>query len=339
MNKKILIVAPHGLGDAIMTCQAIAALLQHTECFFLVGDKVTSNLIKFITNTPSDRIFVLNNNSRYSLFQLARLWLELFKKRFDGSICQYGVSSTHYSLLTFILMIKVRVGWGGRLSFLNSFNLASCDLHKVDATMMMVKELSYKLEICVSDFIPVSNSVANNTRGGIILGISSFEDEKHKRWPLDKFSKLCMLIHRDFPGVKITIVGSALEKDYGEALVRMSSIPDLENACGLYSIEETCNLIQSSALVIANCNAISHIAGYFNVPTIGLYGPTDPFVTGPISKKLIPIRTTSTCAPCYSQRFSRGCDHPTCMDKILHADVYQAVLKILMSDEKNASSC
>lgn len=339
MKKKILIVAPHGLGDAIMTCQATAELLQHSECYFLVSDRVTSNLIKHITNTPGDKIYILNNNFRISLFKLFRLWFELFKKRFDGSICQYGVSPAQYALLSSFLMIRVRVGWIGRLSSLNSLNLDPGNLHKLDATMMMVKALAAKLKIRLSNFIPVATGARNNVKGDIVLGISSFEDEKHKRWPLSKFSQLCNLIHRDFPGVKIVIIGSAQEKEYGDELLRITGISDLQNACGLYSIEESCDRIRNSALVIANCNAISHIAGYFNVPTIGLYGPTDPSITGPVSKKLISIRTTSSCAPCYSSIFSRGCANPTCMDQIHLANVYQSVRQILISNDKIAASC
>lgn len=332
MKKRILIVAPHGIGDAVMTCQAVRGLLQHSDCFFLVGDRATSNLIVHITGITSDKIFLLGNGHSRPLLQLGRLWVELFKKHFDGSICQYGVSPARYALLTFFLMVRVRLGWVGRLSLLNSLNFSTGGLHKVEATKMMVRAITDILKIHDSNAKSINTDIRVGLKDGIVLGISSFEGEKHKRWPLERFSQLCKLIYRDFPEVRLIIIGSAEERAYADNLIRIADVPSIQNACGLYSIEESCERIRRSLLVVANCNAISHIAGYFDVPTIGLYGPTNPSITGPISEEFIPIRTSSTCAPCYSPKFSGGCVNPTCMEKINPNSVYQAVFRILIAN-------
>ena len=333
MNKKILVVAPHGIGDAIMTCEAINDLFEKSDCYFLVSDQVTSNLIEIITSTPKNNIFILKKGLNFRIIEIIRLFLRLLSYKFDASICQFGVSSAQYSLMTFLLMIPIRVGWGGTLSFLNTNNISAENKHKIEATRDIADCVSNKLNLFYSSNI-LKKIAQINKHGNIILGISSFEDEKHKRWSLDNFSELCKLIYRDFPDRKILLLGSRDEKNYADILVKMCPIPTLNNKCGHYSIGESCSIIRDAALVIANCNAISHIAGYFGVPIIGLYGPTDPNITGPISPVFIPIRANISCAPCYSPRNNQGCSNPICMDKIIPAKVYESVTKSLKSNEK-----
>ncbi len=301
-------------------------LLGSAECFFLVSDKVTADLIKYITKIPERQIIVLRGSLRLSTIALLKLWLRIYQNKFDGSICQYGVNSKLYALLTFFSGIKVRIGWQGAFSFLNTANISDVDLHKVEATTLMMKYLASILKIPLQ----AENSYIKNipkSNGAIVLGISSFENEKHKRWPLNKFGQLCKLIYKNFPDRSIILIGSKSERDYAESLIQISGVPTIQNKCGDYSIAESCEKIKLAALVVSNCNAISHMACYFSIPTIGLYGPTDPYITGP--KSVIPIKTNVTCAPCYSSKFSQGCEQPICMENIQVDIVYEAVIRIL----------
>jgi ADP-heptose:LPS heptosyltransferase len=64
-------------------------------------------------------------------------------------------------------------------------------------------------------------------------------------------------------------------------------------------------------------------------PIIGIYGPTDDRITGPISDSFIPITAGLDCSPCYRRDYRFGCGDPVCMEKISVEKVYQAVEELI----------
>ena len=74
-----------------------------------------------------------------------------------------------------------------------------------------------------------------------------------------------------------------------------------------------------------------HIASSFDLPVVGLFGPTDPFYVGPQNKRSMVVREESMeCVPCYLQ----NCEHKNCMVNLSVETVFQACEK-LMAQEKN----
>ncbi len=73
----------------------------------------------------------------------------------------------------------------------------------------------------------------------------------------------------------VFLLGPA-ESDY-----HTGRFPRLENL----SLREVAGVLASSRLYVGNDSGITHLAAYLGVPTIALFGPTDPAVWGPIGRR------------------------------------------------------
>ena len=92
---------------------------------------------------------------------------------------------------------------------------------------------------------------------------------------------------------------------------------------------ESFSRLGKARVVVANCNAISHMAAVVGTPVVGLYGPTNPLITGPFSEDLTVVSLNKPCAPCYRRGYLTGCGDPVCMTEIPVEMVYREVCKKL----------
>ncbi len=102
-----------------------------------------------------------------------------------------------------------------------------------------------------------------------------------KRWPADRFAAAAALI-QERRGTEVLIIGSAAEAGIAEAIRKeMDRPPRL--LTGSTSLRELMSVIALSTLVISNDTGPMHLAGALGVPVVGIFGPTDPAVTGPFA--------------------------------------------------------
>jgi heptosyltransferase II len=68
------------------------------------------------------------------------------------------------------------------------------------------------------------------------------------------------------------------------------------------------------------------LAAHLEVPTVAIFGSTEPALTGPLGKGHLVIRHQVECSPC----FLRTCPIDfRCMERVKVADVVAAVEKLL----------
>ena len=98
------------------------------------------------------------------------------------------------------------------------------------------------------------------------------------------------------------------------------------SAVGLTTIRQLGVLMRRAQLVITNDSASLHLASAVGVPTVALFGPTDPEKYGPTSPSSRTIRRTLFCSPCEQSlcRFSHEC-----MRFISADEVYEAARQLL----------
>jgi lipopolysaccharide heptosyltransferase II len=101
------------------------------------------------------------------------------------------------------------------------------------------------------------------------------------------------------------------------------------NLVGATKIGELPALLSSCRLFIGNDSGAMHVAGAVGVPVIGIFGPTDPEGTRPMTPQFTLIREPVECSPC----FLRKCpiDH-RCMARISVERVFEAARISLASD-------
>ena len=57
-------------------------------------------------------------------------------------------------------------------------------------------------------------------------------------------------------------------------------------------------LLQHARLVVGSDTGLSHLAAALDTPTLGIYGSTDPALTGLVGSRVINLAATMDCAPC-----------------------------------------
>ncbi|RUM29328.1 MAG: lipopolysaccharide heptosyltransferase family protein [Aquifex sp.] len=92
------------------------------------------------------------------------------------------------------------------------------------------------------------------------------------------------------------------------------------------SLLEIAKHLKHAKLYIGLDSGISHLSSYLGIPSLVIYGPTDPLVWRPIGKKVIQVSLCFDCSPC----FPNTCLEKTCLtDEKLFERVIGAVEMML----------
>jgi heptosyltransferase-2 len=100
------------------------------------------------------------------------------------------------------------------------------------------------------------------------------------------------------------------------------------NLVGKTSVAELPAILATCRLFIGNDSGAMHVAGAVGLPVVGIFGPTDPAGTSPVTQRFTLVREPVSCSPC----FLRHCpiDH-RCMTRISVESVLKASLPWLQS--------
>lgn len=162
--------------------------------------------------------------------------------------------------------------------------------------------------------------------GGPLAGVHPGSVWFTKRWPADRFARLCSMM-QDELGLQIALVGGKGDAELCEQ-VRAASGGEAINLAGKTSIPELMALMPLLKTFVTNDSGPMHIAVAFNVPTVGIFGPTTkelgffPYGKGHIVMEAAGL----TCRPC-ALHGGRKCPHGhfLCMLLITPESVFSAV--------------
>ena len=93
---------------------------------------------------------------------------------------------------------------------------------------------------------------------------------------------------------------------------------------GETSTRELAALIASCSLFIGNDSGAMHVAAAAGLPVVGIFGPTDPQGTAPVTEQFALVREAVSCSPCFLRRCP--IDH-RCMERITVDAVLAAAQK------------
>jgi len=117
-----------------------------------------------------------------------------------------------------------------------------------------------------------------------------------KRWPASRFAQLAALYQKE-KAAEVLIIGSASEADIAESIESaMERKPFI--LTGQTTLPQLLGLIGQAALFISNDTGPMHLANALRIPVVGIFGPTDPAVTGPFEQPSRVVRHDVPCWPC-----------------------------------------
>jgi heptosyltransferase-2 len=117
-----------------------------------------------------------------------------------------------------------------------------------------------------------------------------------KRWPIENF----VVVARHFittRKAKVILLGAPVDVPVAEEFARQ--LPEVENRVGKTSLAEFMAALVSARLVLCNDSGAMHVASALGVPTMVIFGSTEPQLTGPMGGRSRVLRHHVPCSPCF----------------------------------------
>lgn len=207
-------------------------------------------------------------------------WLFFLKGKKVG----FSFSSIKEPLASIFYQKKIKVSW---------------NLHAVVRNRSLFAEsLNYPLPNNVADYGIHLPNVSNNnisdkesTSYVVFLHGTTWET---KLWPTQYWIKLGKMIEEHKMKIKLFWGDEIEEQRAHEIAQHLRNAEVLPRA----SLEEAASILSRAKVVVALDTGLGHLACALNVPTISLYGPTDPALTGTLGLNQIHLKSLFSCAPC-----------------------------------------
>jgi heptosyltransferase II len=313
---RILIRSSNWLGDAVMSVPAVRAIKNgrpDTHVSIAVPKKLAA-LWKIVPEV--DEVIALPSKS---VVAAARLFCRT--PPFDVAIL--FPNSLRSALEVFLAGIPRRVGWRGhwRRWLINQSPRESIPLGIVHQTYKYL-ELATTLGAVVRAQFPAANSVTDRReqfRFGLCPGA---EYGPAKQWP--HFAEVAQEIAARFP-VHWVLFGTAGDGAIGAKITAMLG-DKCVNRIGQTTLEQLINELRDCDLLLTNDTGTMHLANLLRVPTVSIFGSTEPQRTGPLGQGHRIFRHHVECSPC----FLRECPLDfRCMAAVTSAEVITGIEQMM----------
>jgi lipopolysaccharide heptosyltransferase II len=142
-----------------------------------------------------------------------------------------------------------------------------------------------------------------------------------KEWPAARYAALVDLL-AERHGAECVLVGAPREAP-GCARVAAASRAGAIVAAGHTSVAEAMALLTLCDAFVGNDSGSMHLAGALGLPTVGIFGSSDPSRTAPLGPRTRTLYRPIECSPCLARTCRFG--HYRCLSEIAPEDVLGAL--------------
>ncbi|MBW2082386.1 MAG: lipopolysaccharide heptosyltransferase II [Deltaproteobacteria bacterium] len=335
---RILVRSPNWIGDVVMSIPAIENLKYNCPSAWLTV--VAKPWVKaLLENNPCvDEILLYDPRNGYlakpkSILKAAK---SIRRGNYDTAVLFQNAFEA--ALLVWLGQVKYRIGYctDGRGLLLNYgipsvknphrghqveyyLNLLRCvglKTPKGNPKLFLSAEQKEKARQFLSEY------QINLNKATVGLGPGAMYGEA-KRWPAERFARVADLAVEKW-SANILIFGSNKEKAIGSA-VEQSMRHKALNLCGKTSLKEAIGLLSTCNFFVTNDSGLMHVAAALGVPTLAIFGSTDPTATGPLSEKARIIYHDVDCAPCLKPSCTKDFK---CMLSVQAEEVWEELAKL-----------
>jgi len=144
-----------------------------------------------------------------------------------------------------------------------------------------------------------------------------------KNWPTEYYATAIRALQ---PNGHILLCGGPADQALGESIIHDSGIP-LINAIHQTSLLQLAALISRSTVLVTGDTGPLHMAIALGIPTVSMFGPTDPKRFGPLTPEHVVLEEQIDCRPCHKMLCPRK--HLNCMYSLSPDKVITAVQMLL----------
>jgi hypothetical protein len=260
-------------------------------------------------------------------FELMVILVQVINQSFK--VVDFERNSNLSGIFTQILAIgKPRVG----LSFTNENlkgNKVTLNAKNQAATELIAQALNLKHN--PNNYPSFDKKVKN-----VWVNINAGDYLAERKYPAASWIKIIEDLAKEFPGWHFNFGGAPSEYNYVNGVFKKLNQLGLSctNQAGKFNVVDFIGQIKEADLVITNDSSPLHLANYFNVPCIAIWGPTSSNLVGySNSKYMLNISSKQKCSPCFEHpksEVAKACNHQiTCFKELapncIATDVIQFV--------------
>ncbi|MBV9488430.1 MAG: lipopolysaccharide heptosyltransferase II [Verrucomicrobia bacterium] len=308
---RIMVRSSNWLGDAVMTVPAVRAIKAGRPDAHLTV-LTRAKLEDFWESVPGvDEVFAIRDGE--SVWSVAR---RLREKRFEVAVLL--PNSPRSGLEAWLARIPRRVGYARRWRTwcLNHVVPEEQALepprHQAERYLRLAERIGADLNDAAFD------SVDRVPEPGLLALCPGAEYGPAKRWPFFAGAARALSERHGFRWV---VVGTAKDRALAGPIVRATA-PYATDLTGKTSLSELMDVLRRCQLLLTNDTGTMHLAAYLGVPTVAIFGSTEPALTGPLGEGHVVVRRHVECSPC----FLRVCPIDfRCMHEVTVAEVVAVV--------------
>ena len=323
--KNILVIKLRGIGDVLLSVPALRAVRKAYPDARL-SFMTEQNGGEVLRGQPMlDEIIVLDRSSGW--LEYLRFVREIRKRKFDMVIDLFGNPRT--AVLTFMTGARARVGLTWRLRR-HAYNIA-CEgpaqvCYAVEANFHVIRQIgiqaldrTFRLFLGEHDRQPAAEFLKSINAGNKrIVGLNPGGSWQTKQWQAEKFAELAEHLASEYT---VLLLGGPAEQKIVEEILKQ--VRKKVYAVPVMGLRPTAALIENLDLLITVDGALKHIAVAAEIPSITLFGPTNPVAWHPQEnpKHRAIFNRDLKCRPCDR----RTCAGNECLRSITVENVIDAV--------------
>lgn len=283
--KKILCIKPKGIGDIVLSTIVLENLKDHfpaAEIHFLTEEFAKLS----VANNPLVTKVLAYEKNEFILSVIHKIRKQKYDLIFDFW------SNPKTAQITFLSGAKYRVGFGYR-GRRYAYNIKSesgrGDTHSAEHNLELLNAISIPIKsknihFFISESVKIKakkyfDEVFKNDE--LVVGIIPSGGWASKRCDAEKWIEFCEAISDKYINSNFLILWGP--GDENDATTIYSALKHKSILAPQTDVGEMAGLISKCSLVIANDSGPMHISAALKVPTIGIFGPTDPKKHGPYS--------------------------------------------------------
>ncbi len=321
---RILVRSSNWLGDAAMSVPAIRAIKagRPDAHVTIAAPAKIAPLWKLVPEV--DEILPLK---RKSLFAAARA----IRQQPDFDVAILFPNSLRAALEVWLGGVPRRVGYRGhRRSWLLNQIVREARKpgpieHQSNRYLRIAQECGAEMAAIENRKSKIENIARNE--GTKIALCPGAEYGPAKRWLPERFAEAASSIAAQ-QKVQWILFGTANDVDVGKQIAGALG-DNCINRIGQTTLDQLIDELRECRLLLTNDTGSMHLAALLDVPTVAVFGSTEPKLTGPLGDGHVILRHQVECSPC----FLRHCPIDfRCMKAVTVPEVVDAVMSILQGN-------
>lgn len=333
----ILVIGPSWVGDMVMAQSLFKTIKQDNPSAIIdvLAPLWTHPLLSLMPEVRQGILMPIGHGI-FGLRTRYRLGKTLALNHYDQALVLTNTWKS--ALIPFFAKIPKRTGWRGEMRWGLLNDMRILDRKKLPLLIDRYSALGRDKHASMPSNTPwpallVKPEEVQNTlkklsldkvpNSPLLIVCPGAEGGAAKRWPIHHFARLVTIKLQ--AGWQVWLMGSKNDAAISNHILH--EIPEpLASQCinltGKTTLHEAVLLLSIASQVVANDSGLMHVAAALDRPLVGIFGPTDPNHTPPLSKNAKAVSIKLSCRSCFKP--SCPLTHHRCMQDLKPEQVLAA---------------